>query len=187
MVRSPSAIGWAPSFLPLWQAQSVAALGVVVSLFVIRMVGATGLQKELAEAKLADQALHDPLTGLPNRLLLMDRLRHGIARARRARSAFPVVMFLDLDRFKLVNDSSGHSTGDAVLVEVAERLTAVLRESDTLARFGGDEFVVVCDELTDRDLVLAFAQRIMDVFAVPLPRRQQILPARSQHRGGSTG
>jgi diguanylate cyclase (GGDEF)-like protein len=160
-------LGWAPSFLPLWQAQSVAALGVVVSLFVIRMVGATGLQKELAEAKLADQALHDSLTGLPNRLLLMDRLRQGIARARRGRSPYPVVMFLDLDRFKLVNDSCGHSTGDAVLVQVAERLSAVLRESDTLARFGGDEFVVVCDELSDRDLVLAFAQRIMDVFAIP--------------------
>ena len=82
-------IGWAPSFLRLSQAQSVAALGLVVSLFVIRMVGATGLQKELAEAKLADQALHDPLTGLPNRLLLVDRLRQGIARARRSRHALP--------------------------------------------------------------------------------------------------
>ncbi len=130
-------IGWAPSFLNLSQSQSVAALGIVVSLFVIRMVGATGLQKELAEAKLADQALHDPLTGLPNRLLLVDRLHQGIARARRSRTPFPVVMFLDLDRFKLVNDSCGHSAGDAVLVEVAERLTAVLRDSDTLARFGG--------------------------------------------------
>jgi diguanylate cyclase (GGDEF)-like protein len=161
------AVHWAPSFLPLVQAQSVAALGVVVSLFVIRMVGATGLQKELAEAKLADQALHDPLTGLPNRLLLVDRLRQGIARARRSRTAFPVVMFLDLDRFKLVNDSCGHSAGDAVLVQVAERLTAVLRDSDTLARFGGDEFVIACDELNDRDLVLAFADRIMAVFAAP--------------------
>jgi diguanylate cyclase (GGDEF)-like protein len=160
-------IGWAPSFLNLSQAQSVAALGIVVSLFVIRMVGATGLQKELAEAKLADQALHDPLTGLPNRLLLVDRLHQGIARARRSRTPFPVVMFLDLDRFKLVNDSCGHSAGDAVLVQVAERLTAVLRDSDTLARFGGDEFVITCDQLNDRDLVLAFAQRIMDVFAAP--------------------
>ncbi len=161
------AVHWAPSFLPMFQAQSVAALGIVVSLFVIRMVGATGLQKELAEAKLADQALHDPLTGLPNRILLVDRLRQGIARARRNQTPFPVVMFLDLDRFKLVNDSSGHSTGDAVLVQVAERLTAVLRDSDTLARFGGDEFIITCDEMNDRDLVLAFAQRIMDVFASP--------------------
>jgi len=160
-------IGWAPSFLRMSQAQSVAALGIVVSLFVIRMVGATGLQKELAEAKLADQALHDPLTGLPNRVLLVDRLRQSIARARRSRTAFPVVMFLDLDRFKLVNDSCGHSAGDAVLVQVATRLTAVLRDSDTLARFGGDKFVIACDELNDRDLVLAFAQRIMDVFSSP--------------------
>jgi len=161
------AIGWAPSFLPVVQAQSVAALGVVVSLFVIRMVGATGRQKELAEAKLADQVLHDPLTGLPNRLLLVDRLRQGIARARRNGTPFPVVMFLDLDRFKLVNDSSGHSAGDAVLVQVAERLTAVLRDSDTLARFGGDEFVLVCDQLDDRELVLAFAERVMRVFDSP--------------------
>ncbi len=160
-------IGWAPSFLPVLQAQSVAALGIVVSLFVIRMVGATGLQKELAEAKLADQVLHDPLTGLPNRLLLVDRLRQGIARARRNRTPFPVVMFLDLDRFKLVNDSHGHSAGDAVLVQVAERLTGVLRDSDTLARFGGDEFVIAIDKLNDRDLVLAFAERVMTVFAAP--------------------
>ena len=180
----PAAIGvhWAPSFLAVDQAQSVAALGVVVSLFVIRMVGATGLQKELAEAKLADQALHDPLTGLPNRLLLVDRLRQGIARARRSRTPFPVVMFLDLDRFKLVNDSSGHSAGDAVLVQVAGRLTAVLRDSDTLARFGGDEFVIACDETNDRELVLAFAERIMDVFAVAVRRRRPVVSARRQHR-----
>src|SRR5580698_3785601 len=74
---------------------------------------------------------------------------------------------LDLDRFKLVNDSCGHSAGDAVLVQVAKRLTAVLRDSDTLARFGGDEFVIACDELKDRELVLAFAQRIMEVFSAP--------------------
>ncbi len=161
------AIGWAPSFLPSSQAHSVAALGIIVSLFVIRMVGANGLQKEQAEAKLADQVLHDPLTGLPNRVLLEDRLRHGIARARRSGGAFPVVMFLDLDRFKLVNDSCGHGTGDAVLVQVAQRLTGVLRDSDTLARFGGDEFVIACDEMDDRDLVLAFAARVMAVFAAP--------------------
>jgi diguanylate cyclase (GGDEF)-like protein len=146
------------------------------------MVGATGLQKELAEAKLAEQALHDPLTGLPNRLLLVDRLRQGIARARRSRTAFPVVMFLDLDRFKLVNDSCGHSAGDAVLVEVAERLTAVLRDSDTLARFGGDEFVIACDEVNDRDLVLAFAERIMAVFALPF-----VVDGRSFQLGVSIG
>ncbi len=175
-------IGWAPSFLLVSQAQSVAALGLVVSLFVIRMVGATGLQKELAEAKLADQVLHDSLTGLPNRLLLVDRLHQGIARARRSRTPFPVVMFLDLDRFKLVNDSCGHSAGDAVLVQVAERLTAVLRISDTLARFGGDEFVIACDELNDRELVLAFAQRIMDVFASPF-----VVAGQSFQLGASIG
>jgi len=175
-------IGWVPSFLDSVHAQSVAALGIVVSLFVIRMVGATGLQKELAEAKLADQALHDPLTGLPNRILLVDRLRQGIARAHRRGTALPVVMFLDLDRFKLVNDSCGHSAGDAVLVQVAQRLTGVLRSSDTLARFGGDEFVIACDELTDRDLVLAFAERIMDVFGSAF-----VVANQSFHLGASIG
>jgi diguanylate cyclase (GGDEF)-like protein len=174
--------GWAPSFLPDWQAQGVAALGVVVSLFVIRIVGATGREKELAEAKLADQAFHDPLTGLPNRLLLVDRLRQSIAQAHRHNGGFPVVMFLDLDRFKLVNDSYGHSVGDAVLVQVAERITGVLRSTDTLARFGGDEFVIACDELDDRDLVLALADRIMASFAAPF-----VVAGHSLHLGASIG
>jgi diguanylate cyclase (GGDEF)-like protein len=174
--------GWAPSFLPDYQAQGVAALGIVVSLFVIRMVGATGREKEAAEAKLAELALHDPLTGLPNRLLLVDRLRQSIAQARRHKAAYPVVMFLDLDRFKLVNDSYGHSAGDDVLVQVARRLTSVLRSTDTLARFGGDEFVIACDELDDRDLVLACANRIMEVFATPFT-----VVGRPFHLGASIG
>ena len=88
---------------------------------------------ERAEAQeaLEHQALHDPLTGLPNRALLGDRIRQAILRGRRSDAPNPVVMFLDLDRFKLVNDSLGHSAGDKVLVEVANRLTAVMRASNT--------------------------------------------------------
>ncbi|HEY7947134.1 MAG TPA: EAL domain-containing protein [Acidimicrobiales bacterium] len=114
-----------------------------------------------AEDKLAHQALHDALTGLPNRLLLVDRLRTAIARCARHDGPPPVVMFLDLDRFKLVNDSLGHGAGDELLARVAERLRQVVRETDTLSRFGGDEFVILCEGMSSQDAVMALAQRAM--------------------------
>ena len=85
-------------------------------------------ERKVAEEKLAHQALHDPLTGLPNRLLLVDRLRNAIARGLRHDGPPPVVMFLDLDRFKLVNDSLGHGAGDELLAWVADRLRSVVRD-----------------------------------------------------------
>lgn len=95
------------------------------------------------------QALHDPLTGLANRTLCHDRLAQALARSRR--SGKPVaVFFVDLDRFKAVNDRYGHATGDAVLIEVAHRLATAVRPSDTVGRFGGDEFLVICDALDER-------------------------------------
>ena len=127
----------------------------------------------------------DPLTGLPNRLLLVDRLHQGIARARRSRTPFPVVMYLDLDRFKLVNDSCGHSAGDAVLVQVAERLTAVLRDSDAVARSGGTSSSSATTS-TRRDLVLAFAQAGLDVLRSAIRGDRALLPmdaASSWHPG----
>jgi diguanylate cyclase (GGDEF)-like protein/PAS domain S-box-containing protein len=103
-----------------------------------------GDRKRLEE-ELTRQAMHDSLTGLPNRTLLSDRLTQALAGTTR-RNASVSVLFLDLDQFKAVNDANGHLIGDELLVEVAQRLKGVIRPSDTLARFGGDEFVVVCED-----------------------------------------
>ncbi|HEX9505134.1 MAG TPA: PAS domain S-box protein, partial [Acidimicrobiia bacterium] len=102
--------------------------------------------RKRAEGALEHQALHDDLTRLPNRLLLVDRLSQSLARAKRTDTRV-AVLFLDIDRFKLVNDGLGHGVGDQLLIEVAQRLASALRPSDTIARFGGDEFVVVCEDI----------------------------------------
>ena len=100
-----------------------------------------------AEGELAHQATHDSLTGVPNRALMEDRLDQARGRLQRGTASSITVLFVDLDRFKGINDTYGHRAGDEVLVEVARRLKAVLREVDTVARFGGDEFVAVCESL----------------------------------------
>jgi diguanylate cyclase (GGDEF)-like protein/PAS domain S-box-containing protein len=100
--------------------------------------------RQRATSELAHLATHDQLTGLPNRLLLDDRLTRAVARLRRHEGSV-TVLFVDLDRFKAVNDRHGHATGDAVLVAVADALLACVREQDTVARLGGDEFVVLCE------------------------------------------
>ena len=120
-----------------------------------------------AEEKLLHQALHDPLTGLPNRRLLLDRLQQAIARSRR-RGNYVAVLFLDLDRFKVINDSFGHATGDQVLMEVARRLQELTRSSDSLARLGGDEFVVLVEDMTDPDEAPAVARRIEEALSLPM-------------------
>ncbi len=117
--------------------------------------------------RLAFAAIHDSLTTLPNRELFMDRVE--VALRRSARSGLRVaIIFLDLDRFKLVNDSLGHDVGDRVLCAVAERLSGVMRAGDTLARFGGDEFTVLCDEVVDEEAALELAQRLVSAMDVPL-------------------
>jgi diguanylate cyclase (GGDEF)-like protein/PAS domain S-box-containing protein len=123
--------------------------------------------RKRAEEALAHQALHDTLTDLPNRLLLVDRLSQSLARAERTDTDV-AVLFLDLDRFKLVNDSLGHEVGDRLLVEVAARLTHTMRGSDTVARFGGDEFVLVCEEVHGVDDARELAERVIAVLRDPI-------------------
>jgi diguanylate cyclase (GGDEF)-like protein/PAS domain S-box-containing protein len=125
-------------------------------------------ERKRAQAELAHQALHDPLTGLPNRLLFLDRLEVALAHLGR-RDGAVAVLFLDLDRFKLINDSHGHEVGDQVLMEMAGRLRGLLRPSDTLSRFGGDEFTILCEEVSNDEDAVAVAERIADALAEPVP------------------
>lgn len=113
-----------------------------------------------------EQALHDPLTGLPNRTLLLERLEHAKLRRRRS-GKVAAVLYADLDEFKLVNDRHGHGVGDQLLVAVAQRLTAVLRPGDTLARMSGDEFVIFCEDLDASAQVDAIAARVGAAVAAP--------------------
>ncbi len=124
------------------------------------------IERKRAEVQLAHQALHDPLTGLPNRTLFLDRLALALARVQRRPSAV-AVLFLDLDRFKVINDSLGHETGDRLLVEVAARLSAVLRPGDTVARFGGDEFTILCDDIDGARDAITIAERVGEAVAAP--------------------
>ena len=118
------------------------------------------------EQKLAEMATHDPLTGLPNRVLLSDRFTIGLALSRRSGNRLAVLM-LDLDRFKAINDNMGHDVGDQLLTAVGERLTGIMRKSDTIARIGGDEFILVLPQILQANDAAKFAQRILDTFREP--------------------
>ena len=118
------------------------------------------------EAQLAYQATHDPLTGLPNRVMLTDRLDGALARVRR-QDRMCAVLYVDLDRFKAVNDTLGHAVGDQLLVEAAVRIQAAVRETDTVARLGGDEFVVLCEDIEGIHHATHFAQRIIAALQIP--------------------
>ena len=122
---------------------------------------------ETANKQLRYLATHDALTGLPNRVLMDDRISQCMALADRQSQTFAVIL-LDLDRFKLVNDSLGHGVGDELLKEVARRLKSVVREIDTVARLGGDEFVLIITQSPDRDAVQAVARRIIESLNAPV-------------------
>jgi diguanylate cyclase (GGDEF)-like protein len=146
----PRLVAWG-----LFGAFAVAVFG-LLAIGVAAVGGARRLtesrDRERVARQLAHERLHDALTGLPNRALFEDRAEHAISAARRARRAVAVV-FLDIDNFKRVNDSLGHATGDAVLEEVAQRLRSSFRASDTVSRFGGDEFIALCEDVDDRALL----------------------------------
>jgi diguanylate cyclase (GGDEF)-like protein len=123
--------------------------------------------RKLAEERLAHQAVHDPLTDLPNRVLFMDRLRDVYSRAQRDVSATIAVLFLDLDDFKGVNETLGYRAGDLVLATVAERVEECLREEDTAARLGGDEFIVLLERIDGIEDATRTAERILKALQKP--------------------
>ena len=124
--------------------------------------------RKLAEEKLLFDAVHDALTGLPNRVLFLDRLSHCIELSSRRKNYSFAVLYLDLNRFKIINDSLGHSLGDQLLIEVGSRIKQVVRKGDTLSRLGGDEFAILCEDLEDISLVTSLANRIQKELAKPI-------------------
>ena len=132
----------------------------------IANVLADALARQATEDEIRHRALHDPLTGLPNRILFLDRLQHALARLRRGES-LAAVMFVDLDRFKLVNDGLGHHAGDQILTAVAPRLKQALRATDTVARFGGDEFGILLEDIASELAATQAAERMAAVLARP--------------------
>lgn len=126
------------------------------------------IERYNSKEQLTAMALHDPLTGLPNRVLFSDRLDHAIRRVNRSAEYRFAVFMLDLDRFKLINDTYGHNTGDLLLIEVANRIQPLLRSEDTFARLGGDEFAVILENIRSTHEVLAVAKRILRAIEQPL-------------------
>jgi diguanylate cyclase (GGDEF)-like protein/PAS domain S-box-containing protein len=136
------------------------------------VIGLVGITREINEMRQAEAALqhlatHDPLTNLPNRFLMVDRLTQLLSRAKRYGSAF-AVLFMDIDRFKEVNDSYGHEFGDRVLRAVALRLTSAVRQNDTVARIGGDEFVIILETAQGAEAADTVAQHVHRALRRPL-------------------
>jgi diguanylate cyclase (GGDEF)-like protein/PAS domain S-box-containing protein len=130
-------------------------------------IGADVTDRSRAEERLRHGAFHDALTGLPNRALFMDRLANCLARFRRRPQYRFAALFLDIDRFKGINDSFGHLTGDKLLIEIGRRLESCLRPGDSVARLGGDEFAVLVDDMGDEDVPNRVAERIQGTLSAP--------------------
>jgi diguanylate cyclase (GGDEF)-like protein/PAS domain S-box-containing protein len=124
-------------------------------------------ERRRAEEQLLHDAFHDSLTGLPNRALFIDHLRLSVNHCRRRKNYLFAILFIDLDRFKVINDSLGHMAGDELLIGIARRLEVCLREGDTIARLGGDEFTILLDGISDNRDALRVAERVQEVLAQP--------------------
>jgi diguanylate cyclase (GGDEF)-like protein/PAS domain S-box-containing protein len=150
----------------------------------IRMAGALSdmTERHVAQQRLEHEALHDMLTGLPNRTLFMDRVEQTLQRAARESSAGCALLFLDLDGFKQINDSLSHAVGDQLLVAFAERIAAALRPGDTVARLGGDEFTVLLESLVNGTEATVIAERILRAMRAPFH-----IEGRDLHLGTSIG
>src|SRR6185369_3668666 len=137
--------------------------------FVYRMTGSLTdvTDQKQSEKLLLHNAFHDALTGLPNRALFMDRLKHALAEVKKGEGYSFGVLFLDLDRFKVVNDSLGHQIGDQLLVATARRLESCLRPGDIVARLGGDEFAVIVDHVRHVNDAIQAAERIREHLSAP--------------------
>lgn len=125
------------------------------------------VQRQQAEEQLIHNAFHDLLTGLPNRALFLDRLERALVRTKRQSDRSFAVLFLDVDRFKVVNDSLGHMMGDELLIKITQRLSACLRQGDTIARLGGDEFTILLEDIKDVSEVIDITERIQKALTVP--------------------
>lgn len=125
-------------------------------------------ERKKREELITYQAFHDALTGLPNRLLFHDRLDQALNHAKRNRARTPAIMFLDLDRFKLINDTLGHDAGDLLLKEVANRLRRCVREADTVARLAGDEFTILLPEIIEEGHARAVAEKVLEIMLEPI-------------------
>ena len=134
-----------------------------------------------AQRKIQHLAYHDSLTGLPNRMLFMDRIDQAISRAQREQEQF-ALLFIDIDHFKVINDSMGHAAGDQLLNVISQRLCEMLRKSDTVARLGGDEFTVIIEGLEDAEQVINVTKNILSSLDAPVN-----VNGKEVHVGGSIG
>jgi diguanylate cyclase (GGDEF)-like protein/PAS domain S-box-containing protein len=135
--------------------------------------------RKQAEKKLVHDAFHDALTGLPNRMFFMDQLKQSVQRVKRQQQAPFAVLFLDFDRFKIINDSLGHMVGDQLLIAIANKLRASVRPGDTVARLGGDEFTILLDSLKTPDAAIDMARRLLSNLSehLKLPDREVFITA----------
>ncbi len=135
--------------------------------------------RKQAEKKLVHDAFHDALTGLPNRMFFMDQLKQSVHRVKRTQQLPFAVLFLDFDKFKIINDSLGHVVGDELLIAIAKRLRAGVRPADTVARLGGDEFTILLDSLKSPDDAIDMARRLLGSLSehFKLPGREVFITA----------